>query len=108
MSLSSAVCWLLSARHLLRRSPIRLRANQAIAKESGATFINVRMGAVQQKWVGEGEKMVAAIFRCCMLSGAWHRACREHLLRGHVVRFAIWVAWCMHWCVIGALRRAIL
>lgn len=38
--------------------------SQAIAKESGATFINVRMGAVQQKWVGEGEKMVAAIFRC--------------------------------------------
>lgn len=38
--------------------------NQAIAKESGATFINVRMGAVQQKWVGEGEKMVSAIFRC--------------------------------------------
>ncbi|CAN0170706.1 unnamed protein product, partial [Ectocarpus sp. 8 AP-2014] len=35
---------------------------QAIAKESGATFINVRMGAVQQKWVGEGEKMVSAIF----------------------------------------------
>ncbi|CAN0345479.1 unnamed protein product [Pylaiella littoralis] len=35
---------------------------RAIAKESGATFINVRMGAVQQKWVGEGEKMVAAIF----------------------------------------------
>ncbi|CAB1115808.1 unnamed protein product [Ectocarpus sp. CCAP 1310/34] len=35
---------------------------RAIAKESGATFINVRMGAVQQKWVGEGEKMVSAIF----------------------------------------------
>ena len=36
---------------------------QAIAKESGATFINVRMGAVTQKYVGEGEKIVAAIFR---------------------------------------------
>lgn len=40
------------------------RPPQAIAKQSGATFINVRMGAVQQKYVGEGEKMVAAIFRC--------------------------------------------
>lgn len=40
------------------------RRTQAIAKQSGATFINVRMGAVQQKYVGEGEKMVAAIFRC--------------------------------------------
>lgn len=36
---------------------------QAIAKESGATFINVRMGAVTQKYVGEGEKIVEAIFR---------------------------------------------
>ncbi|CAN0333145.1 unnamed protein product, partial [Scytosiphon promiscuus] len=36
---------------------------RAIAKESGATFINVRLGTVQQKWVGEGEKMVSAIFR---------------------------------------------
>lgn len=41
---------------------------QAIAKESGATFINVRMGAVQQKFVGEGEKTVSAIFRCAVVT----------------------------------------
>lgn len=54
----------------------RKRQYQAIAKESGATFINVRMGAVQQKWVGEGEKMVAAIFRCSTGAPfACHRGC---------------------------------
>lgn len=38
------------------------RLQQAVAKESGATFINVTMAAVNNKFVGETEKYIAAIF----------------------------------------------
>lgn len=35
---------------------------QALAKESGASFINIRASSVQSKWFGETQKHVAAIF----------------------------------------------
>ena len=35
---------------------------RAIAKESGATFIPVKSSGINQKYIGEGEKMITAIF----------------------------------------------
>mmetsp|Transcript_40868 Transcript_40868/g.60247 ORF Transcript_40868/g.60247 Transcript_40868/m.60247 type:complete len:520 (+) Transcript_40868:53-1612(+) len=35
---------------------------RAIAKEAGATFINLRLSAVLSKWLGESEKMISAVF----------------------------------------------
>lgn len=37
---------------------------QAVAKESGATFINVSLSALNSKWVGDTEKYISSIFRC--------------------------------------------
>lgn len=35
---------------------------KALAKESGAIFINIRASAVQSKWLGDSQKLVTAIF----------------------------------------------
>ena len=35
---------------------------KAVASESGAHFINVNMSAISSKWLGEGEKLVRALF----------------------------------------------
>ena len=36
--------------------------NKAIAKESGANFINIRASAIQSKWFGDTSKLVTAVF----------------------------------------------
>jgi ATP-dependent 26S proteasome regulatory subunit len=35
---------------------------KALAKESGACFINVRVSALQSKWFGDAQKLVTAVF----------------------------------------------
>ena len=35
---------------------------KAIAKESGAVFINVRIANLQSKWFGDANKLVTAVF----------------------------------------------
>lgn len=35
---------------------------QAIAKESGARFVNIRASSIQSKWLGDTQKLVTALF----------------------------------------------
>jgi ATP-dependent 26S proteasome regulatory subunit len=35
---------------------------RAIAKEANATFIPIKASSINQKYVGEGEKMISAVF----------------------------------------------
>ena len=40
----------------------KLVVAQVLAKEAGATFINIRASSIQSKWFGESQKAVSAIF----------------------------------------------
>ena len=35
---------------------------KAIAKESGANFLNINISSITSKWFGEGEKFARAVF----------------------------------------------
>ena len=39
-----------------------LQLVKAIAKETKAVFINISMSAMQDKWFGESQKLVRAVF----------------------------------------------
>lgn len=39
-----------------------MMVRQALAKESGAFFINIRPSALQSKWFGDSQRLVQALF----------------------------------------------
>ena len=55
---------------------------QALAKESGAFFINIRPSTLQSKWFGDSQRLVQAIFSlawklqpCIIFLGSDHPLC---------------------------------
>ena len=47
---------------------VTVRVGRAVASQCGATFFSISASSLTSKWIGEGEKMVRALFA---VAAAW-------------------------------------
>ena len=61
-SSSQACCYLTAALCSMQHPAEHFAVTQALARQSGACFINVRASTLQSKWFGDTQKLVQATF----------------------------------------------